>query len=162
MLCLHTGIFAHVPGPGGPSDSLAFVNCSLTPPIQLGVHFPVHLMLLLTGLGLVAVDISASLLLYAIKCISCGVLVIIWFLGTTLCVTVWTIWSIVYIAMVFPIWLQDRQTCDNLIMISTTVGTAVMTLLMTVYGLLIIVVIAYDCWYRCTCDCYKKDTSNPF
>ena len=113
-------------------------------------------MLLLTGIGLISIDVSASFLLCAIKYINCGVISILWFLGSEICITAWTIWSIVYVAVVFPVWQSDRRTCDDLIMIGTIIGVGVMTFIAFVYAVVIVVVTSYDCWYRCDVECYSQ------
>ena len=140
---------------------LPFVNCTLALQFQPGLQYPVQLHLIITGVALIACDVSVSLLLCAIKKLSCGVLALVWFLISTVCVTVWSAWCIAYSALVYPIWNTDRRSCDDLIMISMLVSTAIILFFMALYWLIALVVTVYDCWYRCdlqcTCSCKRRE-----
>ncbi len=150
------GVFGY-----NPADSIIpFVNCTLALQFQPGLQYPVQLQLIITGVALIACDVSASLLLCAIKKLSCGVLALAWFLISTVCVSGWSVWSIVYSALVYPIWNMDRRSCDDLIMISMLVSTGLISFFMALYWLIALVVTVYDCWYRCdlqcTCSCKRR------
>lgn len=126
--------------------SLSQTNCSLTTTInQSAVEFPVSLLLLLTGLVLVILDLNVSFLLCTVKWKRCSVLVIAWFLVTTVCMATWTVWCLFYLGVVYPVWLEDRSTCDYLVMIVTSIAVGVFGLLTLIYVIVIFVVIAYDC-----------------
>ncbi len=148
---LSAGVFAYSPF---LSTSLSYTNCTLALQFpKTGLNYPLQLQLILTGIALIIIDVSASFLLWALKKLSCGVLAIIWFLLSTVLLTVWSIWSIVYATLAFPIWNTDRGSCDNLVMISMLVCTGLVSFYMVLYWIILLVVTAYDCWYRCDLEC---------
>lgn len=151
LLCwLFAGVFAYSPA----NTSLPFTNCTLALQFpQTGLQYQVQLQLILTGIGLIATDVSASLLLWALKKLSCGVLAMIWFLLSTVLLTVWGAWSIAYASLAYPIWNADRSSCDGLVMISMLVCTALIAFYMVMYWIISLVVTTYDCWYRCDLEC---------
>ena len=150
---LWLGVFAYNPGTVGGANALTFVNCSLSLEFQPGLPFPVQLQLILTGIGLVAIDVSVSLLLCVIKKLSCGVLAILWFLVGVVCMTTWAVWGVVYAVLVFPLWEADRQSCDGLVMISHLVGTGLVVFFCVLHWIVVMVTMVYECWYRCDLEC---------
>lgn len=121
------------------------INCTLATFVQQRTEFPNSLFLLLTGFFLILVDILITLLLCVVKCLKCGVLVITWYLVISVCTLVWTVLSIIYLAVVVPVWANDKGTCDYLVMIMTLVTVGYCGVLAIIYLAVIVVVIAYDC-----------------
>lgn len=126
------------------------VNCTLTTSVQSLAPFPLILLLLLTGIILIAIDISVTFLLCIIKYKSCGVLVVVWYLITTVCILAWTIWSVLNIIVVFPAWLEERFRCDDLVMIMTLGSVVYCGVLSVIYLIVIVVVVIFDYnrWYE--------------
>lgn len=158
-LLISIGVFAYT-----ASDAIPSVNCTQSVQFQSGVEFPVQLQLILTGIVLIAMDVGISLLLFAIKKLSCGTVAIVWFLTSTLLVTVWGGWSIAYAVLVYPLWNADRDSCDELVMISMLVGVALVATFMLLYWIIALVTMVYDCWYRCDleCECSCRRRRNEF
>ena len=131
------------------STAIPHINCTLTTNINDWTEFPMELLLLSTGVVLILTGISVTLLLCIVKCQKCGFLAIAWYLITAVCVTTWTVWSILYLTVVYPAWLENTATCDCLIVLLSLASAGYCGILTMVYLVVILVVIIYDCRERC-------------
>ena len=146
-----TGIFSYVQAaPGGAT--IQYVNCTLAIDLNPNVNFPLKLLLLVTGVVLVATDINLSILFCLLKYCGCGGLAVIWYLLECLILTTWSAWSIFYIVTIFPLW-QDTSgiLCERFVFISTSVAVAVVSLCALFYLSIILIVVIYEVRERMGC-----------
>ena len=131
-----------------------YVNCSLAIDLNSSVNFPLKLVLVLTGVILIAVDLNLSVLFCLLKYCGCGGLVVLWYLFECLILTAWTAWSIFYTVTVFPLWQDDKDRCERFVLISAIVAVAVMTFFTLFYLAIIMIVVVYEIRERMGCRCY--------
>lgn len=157
-----TGVFSYARNTSG-GVAIQHVNCSLAIDLDSNVHFPLRLLLVLTGAILIAVDINVSVLFCFFKYCGCGILTVIWYMIDCIIQLTWTAWSIFYIVSVFPVWQDDRSLCDNLVMISAVIAVGIMCFFALLYVLVIILVLIYECRQRLECCqvcCYNPKYRN--
>ena len=133
-----------------PANPLPQTNCTLSTSFKQQVEFRLSLLLLLTGIVLILIDIATTMLMCIIKWRRCGVLAIVWFLVTTMCTAAWTVFAIIYLAVVVPVWQENKVTCDYLVLLAALVLVGYIGILTVVYLIAIVVVIVFDCnrWYH--------------
>ena len=63
----------------------------------------------------------------------------------TVCTLTWLVVSIIYLAVVVPVWMGEKVTCDYLVMLVSLVLVGYCGVLGVSYLITIVLVTAYDC-----------------
>lgn len=138
-LCPHAGVVSFTNDPDSP---LPQTNCSLT--IE-DSEFSLNLLLIVTAFVLIFIDVSITALLCMVKWKDCGVIAIAWYLVTVVCSGLWTFASVFYVSVVTPMWMDAKDTCDYLVMLTALISVSYCGVLFVAYVVAIVVVIIYDC-----------------
>lgn len=131
------------------NDSVPQTNCSLSTNTEDGdgADFPLNVLLLITGFVLVFTDIASTALLCVInfKVQRCGVFAIVWYLSTTVVLVIWTAISVVHVSIVIPVWMDSKDTCDDLVVVMALLCVVYGGVLTVVYVAVVVVVLSYEC-----------------
>ena len=120
-------------------------NCTLTTSVRNYLHFPLKLLPVLTGTVLILVDVSVLCLALVIKSCGCGRLAVTWYLSVATCTATWTVWCALYLNTLAPHWLQDRRTCNDMVVGVVLVGAGLVCLVTLIYLAISLVVLVYEC-----------------
>ena len=133
-------------------DGPPLLICPLTGDlIGSNVDYSVGAFLMSYGILLLILAINAATIWCCFRCDCCTTY---FYLATRLVLVAgtsvtWFIFGIIYLQDVFPIWLESRGLCSDLIVISAVVILAVNAIYGVIYVVVLIISISIGCHHTC-------------